>query len=128
MYSMSVNTTLNRVFSRDWEMIRDKNNYYYPNYPPPLPGVYVLAVSKGAGQKMVIYVGKSDSSISDRISKYARNGAHISDCIEKYLKKGYSLFYKYRICTRVDPEELEEYLLERLDFPCNSMKNSGYWE
>jgi len=109
-------------------MIRDENNYYYPNYPPALPGVYVLAVSRGAGQKMVIYVGNSDFSISDRIFKYARNGAHISNCIEKYLETGYSLFYKYRICTRVNPEDLEEYLLERLDFPCNKIKNNGYWD
>lgn len=124
---MSVNTLLNQIFTRDWQIISD-NNYYYTNYPPALPGVYILAVSKGVGQKMVIYVGKSDSSIYNRISKYARDGAHIPDCINKYLKNGYSLFYKYRICTTADPATLEQYLLERIDFPCNSQNNSGCWD
>jgi hypothetical protein len=109
-----------------WKKIAIKKGFYFDNLPlHDGPAIYQLGIGNpNGGVVSTKYLGRADN-LRGRISKYARDGSHLSEeVINPRLNQGYALYYRYyRVKTPEQVRVLEKKHLLAKNYDWNIQNN-----
>jgi hypothetical protein len=108
-----------------WRKIADQHTWYSETLDWKGPACYELSIAgMRGGNRIIVYVGET-SNERNRISKYARNGSHLSEIIHQHLADGWCLFYRGQVSlTKEAAVKKQNSLLTKYDYDWNIALNT----
>ncbi|HYA17992.1 MAG TPA: hypothetical protein VEF06_11025 [Bryobacteraceae bacterium] len=108
----------------DPRKLADKNEWFDANLDHEGPACYELGTGgpRGGGIQWH-YVGETKNE-KQRMTKYGRDGSHLSKIINRHLRDGWCIWYRATACaTKEDAKRMQDNLLSRNKYDWNIILN-----
>lgn len=105
-------------------LLANKEEWFDASLDREGPACYEIGTGGPLGGKMEWhYVGETQNEKS-RMTRYGRDGSHLSKIIERHLKDGWHIWYRACACkTKAAAKRMQDNLLARYEYDWNIILN-----